>query len=693
MSELSTMTKLSFLFVCTAALLACSDGAKPKVETETHFLRLCEDSCGAGLSCICGVCTEACTETSACARLNAGATCAPTPDACHSAVASACDMACDQDAECRALGADFGCAEGYCRAASIEGNAAGQGGGGAGGAGSSGGGGGGSGEPDTYSVTLEASHMTLCPGDCTTLQATATNGVEPFSYAWSGTDANEHGSEIEVCPSASMTYEVTVIDSRSSLGEFGGDDRTDTASVEIVVEPSCELPPEDVVPTCELQIPYTKGDGLAVHTVLESQASMTTDAHGNAFLVGTLQGTVTIGDVTATSTGFVDGFLLKLNPNCEPQWLATFGGTDGQAGLAAVATTDDAIFVSGSFTGTVDFGDGTPVTAERDSIVVLKLDTSGQLIWRRHYVSGGYVSLAHDLGATESGDVVFAGYTGPDIDFGGGPIGGEPLSSIGVSYVARLSGDGDHRYSYTLRGAFTHSPIAVHGSGLVAVSGSMGGDVEIAGETIPIDPLEGERFVAVLDDAGGLLYGLTLPFAEAPPGGRTYLLDTGGASVVFGADQSMLFDQGVMRVEDGLGGTLPDPQRIMKVGASGAELWTRERAYLGDDVVGYFGGLAMDTQGNVVHVDEISSGALADSNPIEIVGVHDIYLEKLSPDGQLLWSRTFGGPDIDRTWALATDPSDAIWLSYWLSAEYDAATAVIVITKLAPEQTVNDGVN
>lgn len=700
MSSSLLVMRLRILFICAVALAACGDGAKPKTETETHFLRLCESTCGAGLRCICGVCTEACTEASACEELNPAATCAATPDACESAVASACDMACTEDAACQGLGADFSCVGGYCRAAASEGGASGQGGDGASGAaGSSGQSGGGAGDPDAYAVTLEASDTTLCPGECATLQAAVANGTEPLRYAWSGVEASADTAEVEVCPSASTTYEVTVTDSRSTLGEFGGDDQAGSASLELTVDAECDLPPDEVVPTCELQIPYTKGNGLGAYTALESQALMTTDAQGNAFLVGSLQGTVDLGDgVSATSAGLADGFVLKLSPSCEPLWITRFGGVDAIVGFSAVATTAGGeLYVTGEFMGTVDFGDGTVTAHEsrgtQEAAVVLKLDSDGGLIWHRHYTSAGFSVAALDVGVTDSGDVVFAGYTGPDVDFGGGAIGGDPISTIGVSYVARLTGDGDHRYSFTVRGAMTHGPIAVHGSGRVAVSGSTGGDVEVAGETIAVDPMESERFVAVLDDAGALLHGMALPFAEAPPGGRTYLTDTGGASVVLGADQSMLLDQGVMRVEDGIGGTLPDPQRIVKVGASGTELWTRERAYLGQDVVGFYGGLAADSQGNVIHTDEIGPGAMADGAPIEVAGLHDIYLEKLSPSGELLWSRTFGGPEHDRTWALATAPDDSIWLTYVLSGEYDAMSAVVVITKLAPDGSETDTVD
>lgn len=52
----------------------------------------------------------------------------------------------------------------------------------------------------------------------------------------------------------------------------------------------------------------------------------------------------------------------------------------------------------------------------------------------------------------------------------------------------------------------------------------------------------------------------------------------------------------------------------------------------------------MDTQGNVIHADEIIAGAMVDGHAITIAGEHDVYLEKLSPEGELLWSHTFGAP-------------------------------------------------
>ncbi|WP_437722825.1 alpha/beta hydrolase family esterase [Sorangium sp. So ce861] len=106
-----------------AALLASScRGLGPQTGSETNFLRSCDASCGDGLSCICGVCTRACSAESQCAALSSGAECVavaerPAGAACAEVESAAfCDLTCSDDADCEPLGAPFRCQGGFCRA-------------------------------------------------------------------------------------------------------------------------------------------------------------------------------------------------------------------------------------------------------------------------------------------------------------------------------------------------------------------------------------------------------------------------------------------------------------------------------------------------------------------------------------------------------------------------------------------------
>jgi hypothetical protein len=109
-------------FVVGWACLACSPPpAEPTAGSESHFLTSCTDSCGSGLSCLCGTCTTSCGAASECVGLNPAATCVAPPDAdagpsCAQAqTTSHCDVPCSSTEECASFGSSFFCSRGYCR--------------------------------------------------------------------------------------------------------------------------------------------------------------------------------------------------------------------------------------------------------------------------------------------------------------------------------------------------------------------------------------------------------------------------------------------------------------------------------------------------------------------------------------------------------------------------------------------------
>ncbi len=109
-----------------ACVLACGDddGAPRTLGGETNWLSMCtgSDQCGAGLECLCGVCTVACEPGQGCSQ--SGASCAPTETdlslACGSAptVAAICAELCDEDAQCLAAASNRSCRDGMCVSAS-----------------------------------------------------------------------------------------------------------------------------------------------------------------------------------------------------------------------------------------------------------------------------------------------------------------------------------------------------------------------------------------------------------------------------------------------------------------------------------------------------------------------------------------------------------------------------------------------
>src|SRR5262249_49941950 len=78
---------------------------------------------------------------------------------------------------------------------------------------------------------------------------------------------------------------------------------------------------------------------------------ITVDARGNVYATGSFTETVTIGSQTLTSRGDSDGFLAKLDPSGQIQWVRQFGGTGhdymGDVGVDAAGN----VYTTGSFVG------------------------------------------------------------------------------------------------------------------------------------------------------------------------------------------------------------------------------------------------------------------------------------------------------------------------------------------------------
>jgi hypothetical protein len=106
-------------FFCLALSAASCVSAESPTGGETHFLKTCVESaqCGDELSCLCGVCTRACTGDDQCGTLAASECRTPAdPAACTDGSASHCDATCNVDADCRRISPSHQCVLNVCRA-------------------------------------------------------------------------------------------------------------------------------------------------------------------------------------------------------------------------------------------------------------------------------------------------------------------------------------------------------------------------------------------------------------------------------------------------------------------------------------------------------------------------------------------------------------------------------------------------
>jgi len=110
--------------VSVALLVLCCNGStlEPSTDGETHFLKVCtpdSDSCGAGLTCTCGVCSSLCAGAQDCSGLHPAAECVSTVErlsgSCETPAEAICDVPCATDSDCGPVSSGLECSSGFCR--------------------------------------------------------------------------------------------------------------------------------------------------------------------------------------------------------------------------------------------------------------------------------------------------------------------------------------------------------------------------------------------------------------------------------------------------------------------------------------------------------------------------------------------------------------------------------------------------
>ena len=124
-SRLRRLKRLRPLMIGCCMLVAnpaCkSDGPEPQTGSETNFLQHCNDTCAPGFTCLCGMCTRACTGTQDCSELADNAQCVAIEEGTGSETdgscqwGATCDFACVENVDCASLGSDYRCETGFCR--------------------------------------------------------------------------------------------------------------------------------------------------------------------------------------------------------------------------------------------------------------------------------------------------------------------------------------------------------------------------------------------------------------------------------------------------------------------------------------------------------------------------------------------------------------------------------------------------
>jgi len=331
------------------------------------------------------------------------------------------------------------------------------------------------------------------------------------------------------------------------------------------------------------------------------------DANGNIYSIGEFNGTIDFDPgpnvSNLTSTGKEDIFITKMNASGNLVWAKHMGGEEEEVGTALVIGQLGQLYITGYFDGLADFDPGNGITnllpIGGTDVFISKLDTNGIFSWALK-VGGNEDDEAYDVAVDSNGDVVFVGFFNDSGDFDPG-LGVATLNSAGDEdgFITKLDAGGIFVWAKGIGGA---DDDAIHAF-----------DLNVDDEIL----------------ATGRFSGVT----DFDPGAGTSNKTSAGKDDAF----------------------------VLKIDVNGNFNWVKSFGSIDDDegldiiedggnilTTGYFNGTVDFDPGN-------------NSFNLTSDGESDVFISKLTADGDMIWSKRFGSIGEEEGTAINTDQDGNVY--------------------------------
>lgn len=373
--------------------------------------------------------------------------------------------------------------------------------------------------------------------------------------------------------------------------------------------------------------------------------SVAIDKLGNVYTTGWFKGTIDFDPGPDTSYlssigGDASAYILKLNPNGDFLWARSVDATIYYEGLSIAVDIFGDVCIVGAYEGTVDFDPGIEVfnlaSEGNEDVFIMKMDSEGTFLWAKS-LGAADKDIGFSIVTDSFGNIYTSGYFAETVDFDPGQ-GIATLASNGEDdvFVLKLDSEGDFQWVK-----------------------SLGGIGWAEGLSIDIDSYDNVYFT-------GRFYG-TLSF------------DLGSGMV----DLTSIGDWDIY---------------ISKLNSNGDFMWVKS---IGGTNYEKSISITVDDYGNVYSTGFFKG--TVDFNPgvginnLTSFGSRDIFIFKLSSEGDFLWANNMGGLYDDNGSSIAVDEFGYVYvtgsflgnLGFGSQAEIinleSAGSTDIVLTKMNSE--------
>lgn len=422
--------------------------------------------------------------------------------------------------------------------------------------------------------------------------------------------------------------------------------------------------------------------------------SIAVDGLGNVYSAGTFMATVDFdpgsGTSNLTTTGTVDAFISKLDPEGNFLWAKSVGGVYADQVNSIAVDGSGNVYITGYFSFTADFDPGAGTnyitSAGNTDVFVLKLDAAGNFIWAKS-MGGTSFEEGHSIAVDNSGNVYTAGIFEETADFDPG-VGTSNLTSAAGDdvFISKLDAAGNFLWAKSMGGNFDDwaNSIALDAFGNVHTTGSFIGTVDFdpgTGTANLTSAAARDVFISKLDSAGNFVWAKKIG-GNADDRGHGIAVDDSGNVYTTGRFASSVdFDPGAGTSNLTSAGSADI--FISKLDAAGNFGWA---VRMGGSSFDGGNSIAVDGSGNVHttgyfqgNVDFDPGAGVSNSTS---AGDRDVFISKLDAAGNFVWATRMGGTLYDRGYSIALDGAGNVYSngSFGSTADFDPGAGTSNLT-------------
>ena len=399
---------------------------------------------------------------------------------------------------------------------------------------------------------------------------------------------------------------------------------------------------------------WSKGFGS---TGTDYSESVAIDSIGNVYVTGAFYGTMDFGGGNITSKGGDDVFVASYTSSGVHRWSKAFGNAGNNHSFGVDVDSSGNVYVTGYFTGTVDFGGGNIKGKPSGGLFIASYTSLGVHRWSKGF---GGTMYGESVAVDSSGNVYVIGQFQGTAHYGGGNITSKGVWDI---FVASYTSLGVHRWSKGFGGTSGDIGygVAVDSSGNVYFTGYFTGTVNFGGGNITSKG-SSDLFVASYTSLGVHRWSKSFGGTSSDMG-RSVTVDSSG-NVYFTGYFTGTVDFG--------GGNITSKGDsdifVTSYTSLGVHRWSKSFGGTSGDI-GY--GVAVDSSGNVYITGHFMDTVDFGGGKFISKGIWDIFVIKYTSSGAHQWSREFGSKTNDNGSSVTVDSSGNVYVTGFFTGTVD----------------------